>query len=196
MTETTTSGTTNGSVRGALSDADVEQVVRLVESLDRSGFDFLEVQVGELKVTIGKGEPPGPAPAPAAVPAPAPAPQVVAAPEVAPPAVAAPSASAPSASAPSASAPSPSAPEARGLLEITAPTMGIFYAQPEPGKPPFVTAGDMVEESTTVALVEVMKTFHAVGAGVRGTVVEVCVSDAQLVEFGQVLFRVDPEVAS
>ncbi|GAA5119588.1 acetyl-CoA carboxylase biotin carboxyl carrier protein [Pseudonocardia adelaidensis] len=186
MTDTT--GTTNGSVAGALSDADVQQVVRLVESLDRSGFDFLEVQVGELKVTIGKGEPPATAPATAAVPAPAPVPQV-AAPSVAPPAVTAP-AVAPPAVAPA--APPASAPAAPALREITAPTMGIFYAQPEPGKPPFVTAGTLVEESTTVALVEVMKTFHAVAAGVRGTVVEVCVSDAQFVEFGQVLFRVDP----
>ncbi|MHA6622041.1 acetyl-CoA carboxylase biotin carboxyl carrier protein [Pseudonocardia sp. DLS-67] len=179
--------TTNGSVQGALSDADVEQVVRLVESLDRSGFDFLEVQVGDLKVTIGKGEPP--APVQAAVPAPEPAPQAAAAPAVTAPAVSAPAVTAPEVTA----APAPATP---GLLEITAPTMGIFYAQPEPGKPPFVTAGALVEESTTVALVEVMKTYHAVAAGVRGTVVEVCVSDADLVEFGQVLFRVDPEVAS
>ncbi|OLS99409.1 hypothetical protein BJF90_38950 [Pseudonocardia sp. CNS-004] len=174
---TDTNGTTNGSVHGALSDADVEQVVRLVESLDRSGFDFLEVQVGELKVTIGKGEPPAAAPATAAVPAPVPAPQVAAPPVVVPPTV---------------TQAHPPAPAAAGLREITAPTMGIFYAQPEPGKPPFVTEGALVEESTTVALVEVMKTFHAVAAGVRGTVVEVCVSDAQFVEFGQVLFRVDP----
>jgi len=189
MTEA--SGTTNGSVAGALSDTDVEQVVRLVESLDRSGFDFLEVQVGELKVTIGKGEPPAAAPVQAAVAAPAPAPQV-AAPAVTPvPAAAAPAAAAPAAVAPAAAeAPAPATP---GLVEITAPTMGIFYAQPEPGKPPFVTVGSLVEESTTVALVEVMKTFHAVAAGVRGTVAEVCVSDAEFVEFGQVLFRVDPE---
>ncbi|WP_343944847.1 hypothetical protein, partial [Pseudonocardia zijingensis] len=60
MTDPTaaTTAATNGAVHGALSDADVEQVIRLVESLDRSGFDFLEVQVGELKVTIGKGDPP------------------------------------------------------------------------------------------------------------------------------------------
>lgn len=170
---------------GALDDTTVEQVVRLVDSLDRSTFDFLEVQLGELKVTIGKGEPPsaGPAalappPAASTVPTPAPA---VATTAAAPPQQAQPA---------PAAVPSPSAP---GLLEVTAPTMGIFYAQPEPGKPPFVTVGAVVEETTTVALVEVMKTFHAVPAGVRGTVAEVCVSDAQLVEFGAVLFRVRPE---
>jgi acetyl-CoA carboxylase biotin carboxyl carrier protein len=174
---TDTNGTTNGSVHGTLSDADVEQVVRLVESLDRSGFDFLEVQVGELKVTIGKGEPPGPATAAQAPPAPAPAPQVAAAPVAVVPA------------ATPLPAPEPAGPQ---LVDVTSPTMGIFYAQPEPGKPPFVTVGAPVEESTTVALVEVMKTFHAVAAGVRGTVVEVCVDDAELVELGQVLLRVEP----
>jgi acetyl-CoA carboxylase biotin carboxyl carrier protein len=161
----------------ALSETDVEQVVRLVESLDRSGFDFMEFQVGDLKVTIGKGEPPAP---------------VAAAPPPPPPAAAPLTASAPAVTVPAAPAPAAPAVPDPGLLEITAPTMGILYAQPEPGKPPFVTVGAVVEESTTVALVEVMKTFHAVPAGVRGTVVEVCVSDAQLVEFGQALFRVDP----
>jgi biotin carboxyl carrier protein len=71
--------------------------------------------------------------------------------------------------------------------------MGMFYAQPEPGAPSFVTVGSTVNEDTTVALVEVMKTFNAVSAGVRGKVVEICAQNAQLVEFGQVLFRVVPE---
>lgn len=179
---------------GALDDTTVEQVVRLVESLDRSTFDFLEVRLGELKVTIGKGEPPAPAPAAPAAPAPPPAALTMPAPAPAPAVATAPAA--PSPQTQSAPQPAPAAvpgPSAPGLLEITAPTMGIFYAQPEPGKPPFVTVGAVVEETTTVALVEVMKTFHAVPAGVRGTVVEVCVSDAQLVEFGAVLFRVRPE---
>jgi acetyl-CoA carboxylase biotin carboxyl carrier protein len=174
MSDANGSGALGGS--GALTDADVEQVARLIESLDRSTFDFLEVQVGELKVTIGRGEPPAQAPPPAAQP------QVQAAPVQAAPVQPAP---VPVTTAP----PQPSRP---GLVEITAPTMGIFYAQPEPGKPPFVVVGTVVEETTTVALVEVMKTFHAVSAGVAGTVVEVCVADTELVEFGQVLYRVEP----
>ena len=159
----------------SLSDSDVEQVVRLIETLDGSAFDYLELQVGDLKVTIGKGEPPSVAAAPAP-PVTTPAPQVL-------PAAVAPTPLA--AAAPAVAPPADS-------VEITAPTMGIFYAQSEPGKPPFVTVGALVEEDTTVALVEVMKTFHAVSAGVRGTVVEVCVQDAQLVEFGQVMYRVEP----
>lgn len=146
-----------------LSPADVEQVARLVESLDRSTFDHLELRVGDLEVVIGKGAPPTD---PASVP----------------------SGGAPPGLAPA----TPAAAPPDGLLAITTPTMGIFYAQPEPGRPPFVTVGSVVEETTTVALVEVMKTFHAVAAGVRGTVVEVCVEDAAVVELGDVLFRVEP----
>jgi acetyl-CoA carboxylase biotin carboxyl carrier protein len=159
----------------SLSDSDVEQVVRLIETLDDSAFDYLELQLGDLKVTIGKGEPPSATAAPAE-PGTSPAPRVLRA-TVAPTPVAA--------AAPAVAPPA-------GSVEITAPTMGIFYAQSEPGKPRFVTVGALVEEDTTVALVEVMKTFHAVSAGVRGRVVEVCVQDAQLVEFGQVLYRVEP----
>jgi acetyl-CoA carboxylase biotin carboxyl carrier protein len=167
----------------SLSSSDVEQVLRLIETLDDSTFDYLELQVGDLTVTIGKGEPPASASAASgAAPVTSSAPQVL------------PAAFAPTPVAAAAPAVAPPATPA-GSVEITAPTMGIFYAQSEPGKPPFVTVGALVEESTTVALVEVMKTFHAVSAGVRGTVVEVCVQDAQLVEFGQVLYRVEPVAA-
>ncbi|MBN9107985.1 MAG: hypothetical protein J0I34_04305 [Pseudonocardia sp.] len=161
-----------------LTDDDVDQVARLVESLDRSGFDFLQVELGDLRITIGTGSPPAPD-----VATPPPPPPVVA-PVVAPAAVPAP--------VPQTVAPPPPPSVNAGGVEITAPTMGIFYARPEPGKPPFVAIGDVVEETTTVALVEVMKTFHSVAAGVRGTVVEVCVSDTDFVEFGAVLMRVDP----
>lgn len=163
-----------------LSPADVEQVARLVESLDRSTFDHLELRVGDLEVVIGKGAPPtDPASVPSGGAPPGPAP-------------AAPAAEGPAAAPIPAAAPTPAAAPPDGLLAITTPTMGIFYAQPEPGRPPFVTVGSVVEETTTVALVEVMKTFHAVAAGVRGTVVEVCVEDAAVVELGDVLFRVEP----
>ena len=79
------------------------------------------------------------------------------------------------------------------MVEIKSPLMGMFYAQAEPGAAPFVTVGATVEADTTVGLVEVMKTFNGVSAGVRGKIVEVCAPDGQLVEYGQVLFRVLPE---
>ena len=180
-----------GTARG-LTDEDVDQVTRLVESLDRSGFDFLQVELGDLRITVGTGEPPvpGAAPPPPAAATPAAVPQAVAPARNAadrPDTAVAPSA------APVAAGSVAAGSVAAGSVEITAPTMGIFYARPEPGKPPFVAVGDVVEETTTVALVEVMKTFHSVAARVRGTVVEICVSDTDFVEFGAVLMRVSTE---
>jgi acetyl-CoA carboxylase biotin carboxyl carrier protein len=165
-----------------LSDADIRQLAQLIESLDRSAFDFLQVQVGDLKVTIGKGDP-------AAVGAPSSSPPHPAAPAgVAPPAAVA--ANAAGAPAPAgASQPARAAAVEEGVVDITSPLLGVFYAQAEPGAAPFVTVGSEVREDTTVALVEVMKTFNAVPAGRRGTIIEVCAPNAQMVEFGQVLFR-------
>jgi acetyl-CoA carboxylase biotin carboxyl carrier protein len=74
---------------------------------------------------------------------------------------------------------------------------GRFYAQPEPGTAPFVALGAMAREDTMVALIEVMKVFNTVPAGVSGVVTEICVQDAEIIEYGQVMFRVRPtETAS
>ena len=75
---------------------------------------------------------------------------------------------------------------------IVVPLIGRFYTQSEPGGPPFVSVGSEVTEDMTVGLIEVMKTFNAVRAGVDGVFTEICVQDTQLVEYGDVLFRVRP----
>jgi acetyl-CoA carboxylase biotin carboxyl carrier protein len=82
---------------------------------------------------------------------------------------------------------------AEGLLEITATTMGTFYSRPSPDAEPFVAVGSRIDPETTVGLIEVMKLFNGVAAGVTGTVEQICVEDAQLVEDGQVLVRVRPD---
>jgi acetyl-CoA carboxylase biotin carboxyl carrier protein len=167
----------------SLSEEHVRQLGRIIEALERSAFDFLQFEVGELKVTVGKGN--IPIPESAAPPA-----QSMA---VAPPAPVL-QKSPTAAHTPSAvHQPRPSVSSPQGAIEIKSPIMGMFYAQPEPGAPPFVAVGSAVNEDTTVALIEVMKTFNAVSAGVRGKVVEICAQNGQLVEYGQVLFRVVPE---
>ncbi len=163
----------------ALKEEDVAQLALLIESLERSTFDFLELQVGDMKVTIGKG----------AVPVADSA--LIAAPALAAAAAPVAAASAPAA-APAAPAAKAAAAPADGTVEIKAQIMGMFYAQPEPGSPPFVAVGSEVQDDTTVCLIEVMKTFNAMPAGLRGTITEVCVENAQMVEYGQVLFRVRP----
>jgi acetyl-CoA carboxylase biotin carboxyl carrier protein len=84
-------------------------------------------------------------------------------------------------------------PREEGLHPIVAPMLGVFYRAPAPGAPPFVEVGAHVEETTVVCLIEVMKMMNAVPAGVAGTVVEVCAANAEAVEYGETLFRVEPD---
>jgi len=152
-----------------LSEDDVLHILKLI---DESKFDYFQLEVGELKITVSKGDPiplagtahqPGPAatkPAAAPVAAPAPTSKPAAIPE--------------------------------GMLPITAPLLGTFYVAPEPGAPPFVKVGQQITEDTTVGLIEVMKVFNSVRAGVKGTIVEVVAQNGQFIEFGQTLFIVKP----
>jgi acetyl-CoA carboxylase biotin carboxyl carrier protein len=87
-----------------------------------------------------------------------------------------------------------SAEEEDGLLPIRAPMLGTFYRAPKPGAPPFVQVDQSIEEEDTVCIIEVMKLFNTVKAGVRGIIKKICVEDAQMVEYQQTLFLVE-EVA-
>jgi len=77
-------------------------------------------------------------------------------------------------------------------IAVTAPNLGTFYRAPKPGAAPFVAIGDSVKAETEICLLEVMKLFTAVRAGAAGTVRRICVQDAALVEFGTVLFYIEP----
>jgi acetyl-CoA carboxylase biotin carboxyl carrier protein len=80
---------------------------------------------------------------------------------------------------------------ADGATTIDAPMLGTFYRASAPGATPFVEVGSTVAPDTVVCLIEVMKMMNSVKAGVAGTVVEVCAGNAELVEYGAPLFRVD-----
>jgi acetyl-CoA carboxylase biotin carboxyl carrier protein len=158
-----------------LSEDEVRQIGRIIEILDRSAFDHLQLEFGDLKLTIGKS-----GAAAAATNVSAAAQNAVPVATTTPP-----------------QTPSPSPAKNDGTeddtVAVTAPLLGRFYSQPEPGAAPFVSIGSKVGEDTTVGLIEVMKTFNAVRAGVSGTVTEISVQDAELVEYGQVLLRVRPQ---
>lgn len=81
---------------------------------------------------------------------------------------------------------------APSLTEIKSPMVGTYYAQPEPGADPYVRVGTRIKPGQTLCIIEAMKIMNPLDAEVSGVVREVCVEDAQPVEFGQVLFRVDP----
>ena len=87
-------------------------------------------------------------------------------------------------------APRPAA--APTLKDIKSPMVGTFYKAPEPGAEPYAKVGTRVSPGQTVCIIEAMKIMNEIEAEVTGVVREVCVDDAQPVEYGQVLFRVDP----
>ncbi len=80
----------------------------------------------------------------------------------------------------------------KNLVEIKSPTPGTFYSQEKPGSPPFVSVGSKINPKTVVCQIEAMKLFNEVLAEVSGTIVEILIENKQPVEYGQVLFRVDP----
>jgi len=78
-------------------------------------------------------------------------------------------------------------------IPIRSPMLGTFYRSPKPGDPSFVEANQVVDEETTVCIIEVMKLFSTIHAGVRGRIARICADDGQLVEYNQVLFLVEPQ---
>jgi acetyl-CoA carboxylase biotin carboxyl carrier protein len=74
---------------------------------------------------------------------------------------------------------------------VPSPIAGVFYRAPSPDAPPFVEVGQQVSADDVIGIVEVMKLMNTVRAGVAGTVVEICVDNAELVEFEQVLVRIE-----
>jgi acetyl-CoA carboxylase biotin carboxyl carrier protein len=89
------------------------------------------------------------------------------------------------------SAARPAAPVAN-LKEIRSPMVGTFYKSPEPGAEAYIRVGNRVSPGQTVCIIEAMKIMNEIEAEVAGVVREILVEDSQPVEFGQVLFRVDP----
>lgn len=76
---------------------------------------------------------------------------------------------------------------------VTAPNLGTFYRSPKPGSPPFVELGQKVAADTELCLLEVMKLFTSVNAGVSGTIAQISVADGELVDGDRVLFYIQPD---
>lgn len=81
-------------------------------------------------------------------------------------------------------------PEPKGI-EATAPMVGVFYAAPAPGDEPFVHVGSKVKAGETLCIIEAMKVLNEVTAEADGEVLEICVADGDLVEFGSCLMRIE-----
>ncbi len=144
----------------------IRQLVRLMKRYDLTAIDFVE---GSTQIRLRRR---GPEVAYAAPSVAAPAPQPVAAPAPQPAL--------------------PAAPAATGGVTIESPMVGTYYASSSPDAPAFVSVGGQVRPETTVCVIEAMKVFTDIPAGVSGTITEVLVKNGQPVEYGQPLFRVNP----
>jgi acetyl-CoA carboxylase biotin carboxyl carrier protein len=150
---------------------DVQTVRYLVRLMHRYDLSEIDLQDGEERIRIRKGSLVRPGPVAAAVSGPAQAPLV--AHETPKPAA------------------TPAAPS-KQLIEIKAPAVGTFYAQREPGSPPYVTVGTRVSPATIVCIIEAMKVLNEIPADCSGVIQEVVAKNKDFVEYGTVLFRVDP----
>ena len=148
---------------------DVKKVRRLIELMKEHDLSELDLKQADNRVRIRRGG------------------EVVA---YSAPAVAMPRPAAAEAAAPS--APAASAAEAR-MLVIKSPMVGTFYKASGPDSAPFVKVGDRIGPEKTVCIVEAMKVFNEIPAGVSGQVVAILVENGAPVEFGQPLIKVDPE---
>ena len=149
----------------------LRQIRELVRLLESSSLSVLEIEEADLRVRLEKGQT-----AKLAEPAAAALPQTV------------------PAAAPAQTAPA-SAPVADGtvdfnrLKEVKSPLVGIFYAAPSPGAEPFAGVGSRVKKGDVLCVVEAMKLMNEITADVDGEVIDVCVQNGQVVEYGQILFK-------
>ncbi|AMW06739.1 hypothetical protein GEMMAAP_10005 [Gemmatimonas phototrophica] len=162
---------------------DLRYVKKLIEMLDGSTVDSIEISSDKgMKLRISKSpQQRGVTVAqamPAAMPMPAPA--------VLPAAPAARPAEEGGTVVPKAEAPKSAA------LEIKSPMVGTFYTAPEPGAKPYVSVGDRISKGQIVCIIEAMKIMNELESEFDGVVREISVSDAHPVEYGQVLYRIDP----
>jgi acetyl-CoA carboxylase biotin carboxyl carrier protein len=160
---------------------DLRYVKKLIEMLDGSTVDSIEISSDKgMKLRISKTPQQRGAvqvAAPMAVPALLPAAPVPAAAE------------SPAASAAEAA---PAAPAKSTLLDIKSPMVGTFYAAPEPGAKPYLTEGARVSKGQIVCIIEAMKIMNEIESEYDGVVREIVAQDAHPVEYGQALYRIDP----
>ncbi|HOD29939.1 MAG TPA: hypothetical protein PKH03_12090 [Syntrophales bacterium] len=82
---------------------------------------------------------------------------------------------------------------ADGLVPVVAAVNSVFYRRPSPGEPPFVEEGDQVNEDTVVCLLEIMKCFRSVSAGVKGKVEKILADSGSMVKKGEAVMFIRPE---
>jgi acetyl-CoA carboxylase biotin carboxyl carrier protein len=157
---------------------DIRKVKKLIELLEESNINELEITEGEESVRISRGMP--------AVTYAAPAPVAPAPIAAAPVAVAAAAPTAAPTAAPAAAA----APDALEGHVVRSPMVGSFYGSPAPGSPTFVTVGQAVAQGDVLCIIEAMKMMNQIEADKAGTIGAILVEDGEPVEFDQPMFTI------
>ena len=162
---------------------DLRYVKKLIDILDESTVDSIEISSDKgMKIRISKS-PSGRGTMQVAAPA-------VMAPIMAPPLI---GAGHPTPAEAGQAIEPPAAQEPKsGGNEVKSPMVGTFYSAPEPGAKPYVSVGSRVSKGQILCIIEAMKIMNEIESEVAGIVTEVLASDAQPVEYGQPLFRIDP----
>jgi acetyl-CoA carboxylase biotin carboxyl carrier protein len=162
---------------------DLRYVKKLIDIIDESTVDSIEISSDKgMKIRISKS--------PSGRGGVQVAPQAVMAPMMAAPALPA-SRATPAEGVPVVEA-APKSEAKNAGIEVKSPMVGTFYGAPEPGAKPYVSVGTRVSKGQILCIIEAMKIMNEIESEVAGAVTEVLASDAQPVEYGQSLFRIDP----
>jgi acetyl-CoA carboxylase biotin carboxyl carrier protein len=152
---------------------DLRYLKKLVEMLDQSSVDSIELSSDKgVKIRISKTPQQRGA---VQVSAPMAMPQMVSAPAAAP-----------------AAAPAKAEAAKSNLLEVKSPMVGTYYGAPEPGAKPYLSVGDRISKGQILCIIEAMKIMNEIESEFDGVVKEIAAENAHPVEYGQVLFRIDP----
>src|SRR5215212_632562 len=152
-------------VGGGVDQSRAERIRELVRIVQESGVGELSIEESGLRVSVRRSEDRAPT-------------------EVAPVGS--------SLAAPAEPEAAPASPPSDGVVRIEAPMVGTFYRAPQPGAPPFVQEGDAVAPGQTLCILEAMKLMNEVKADVEAIVRSIAVENGEAVEYGQLLFELEP----
>lgn len=153
----------------------LEEIRTLAEIMSENGLTAIEITEGESNIRLEKNPP-------ACVPAaPMPIPAVM---------PAAPVQAASAAEAPAQESAAPASGSFSNLTEVKSPMVGVFYDSPSPEADPYVKVGDKVKKGDVLCIIEAMKLLNEITAEQDGEIVDICAHNADVVEYGQTLFKI------
>ncbi|MSR23198.1 MAG: acetyl-CoA carboxylase biotin carboxyl carrier protein [Gemmatimonadetes bacterium] len=159
---------------------DLEFLQKLIRTLDKSGLDHIEIERGGTRIRVSRSPAPAPIVTQAASPTPSHGPGDPTTHAGSPRPLAA------------GGHPTAAPSNLENLLEITSPMVGTFFRSSSPDSEPFTDVNKRISKGDPLCIIEAMKLMNELEAEIEGIVREVCVTNGEPVEYGQLLFRVEP----